>query len=1090
MSNTGLGFIIWGCKGGYRVFCSNNVVNYKEDSIAHTYKDIRAEYNFHFTQVNLTTYALEFTNQYKVYTIFRSSNDNGTGAYVAITIYVPHHLHVQALRSLLDQMMNEYFKEYVHPVFGTYNPGKYDDIEPYAQMLQSAEVTPESTYYAYQTSTLNRQLHLLLYDDIREVDAYFDSPYRKEFYACQEVMLMSREIYGKKPEAVSFIAEKSLISHVSEPELLPQLFVGDNPDVFDVAINGKEVDKSKKHPIDKEHDKIRIVLSRKYYEDIILEGTANELKQNRKLKELSKILSIFPQFFHPKKYDLFFQINGMAAKEHCLFIKKQGSFEERQKIVESTFTIRGDELSTTWEVWLAPYPSTNKGDTLFPVKTIIPKDYIEAGNQSVELEATFYKFQIVFDQGIRFSRFNVTIGKQKDKIQLPVPAKSGQTYILSLPKDMDAPELQFSVDDNTLTCQFDTAKRILTISSDVKRFSLYIPDEIKSHITAWDFLIEGKSKRVSKYSGDLELSKADNVFSGKLTINDKEYDFEVHDDKVIPKLVYIKSSSYPCGSSEKKIPFDMYPYNTEEDIDKINARLQKEHEGCDILQSDLNSPIRKLSVKPKQPPVTNKDKNTHKKESAIPQEFMLRLKGCRNFRLDKENSIPIDKDDFSIKFKSDRIPLYYKEKRRCYIYKEQKNYDARQEAKDRKKGLYITYSENECTVTYSKSKHTETNHKPQFSPLKGLKTLNLLKSKCIWISLAVLVIIILLVVIIGGVEKKVWNFSFMQDKSFKVAHIKFSFDKDCGDELAEVNFQNPYIQKDTTCVDSFSVNILWDKHAKKKADEILRSDITAKYRNNKSVTSLKLKEYKEAKKIINSLLSDKEGKKFKTIFFHFKIKSPSQKTIEELDKKIKKLTGNRSNSIIDSVFEYSLEALGEVKGNSTAEGLILEELQGIIEDLDDKDKPYAFKAFKEKFSYYESSDVYEEISSIADNQEKMESVKESAILYKKQLQSLDCTLDKVKEVKDWWKRLDNSGRETAKKETNHYNFHLYLEKFETFFTTDQMNDMNNLLKYKSCFGEEQYEVIKNGFLRDSNSFKLLIGKRKNFREAYDEYNLW
>lgn len=1090
MSNTGLGLIIWGCKGGYRIFCSNNVVDYKEDSIVHTYKDIRAEYNFHFTQINLTTYALEFTDKYKVYTIFRSSNDNGTGAYVAITIYVPHHLRVQALRTLLDQMMDEYFKEYVHPVFGTYNPGKYDDIEPYAQMLQSAEVVPESTYYAYQSSNLNRQLHLLLYDDIREVDAYFDSPYRREFYACQEVMFMSREIYDKKPEPVSFVKEKTLISHVTEPELLPQLFVGDNPDVIDVAINGKEVDKSKKHPIDKEHDKIRIVLCRKYYKNIILEGTANELKQKGKLKEQTKILSIFPQIFSPEEYTLRFRINEVAAQEHCLFIQKQGSYEERQEIVGSTYTIKGDELSATWEVWLAPYPSTNKGGTLFPVKTIMPKDYIEAGNLIVELEATFYEFQIAFDKGISLSRFYVTIGKQKGKIQLPMPAMSGQTYKLSLPKDMIEPELQFSVDDNTMTCQFDTAKRILTVSSNMAKFRLHIPDEIKSHIKAWDFQIEGKSKKISKISEDLDLSKAENISSGKLTINDKEYGFEVHDDKVIPKLVYVKSSSYPCGSSEKKIPFEMHPYDTEQDIDNINTRLLQENEGCDIFQPDQNSPIRMLSVKPKQPPVTNKDKNTHKKELAIPQEFMLRLKGCRNFRLDKENSIPIDKDEFSIRFKSDRIPLYDKKKRMCYIYKEQKNYDARQEAKDQKKGLYITYSENECTVTYSKSEHKETNHKPQFSPLKGLKTLNVLKSKCIWIILVVLSIIISLAFIIGDVEKKVWNFGFMQDKSFKVAHIKFSFDKDCGDELAEVNFQNPYIQKDITCVDSFSVNILWDKHAKKKADEILRSDITAKYRNNKSVTSLKLKEYKEAKKIINSLLSDKEGKKFKTIFFHFKIKSPSQKTIEELDKKIKKLTGNRSNSFIDSVFEYSLEALGEVKGNSTAEGLILEELQGIIEGLDDKDKPNAFKAFKEKFSYYESSDVYEEISSIADNQEKMESVKQSAILYKKQLQSLDCTLNKVKEVNDWWNTLDNNEKKTATKATNDYKFPLYLEKFEIFFTTNQMNDMNNLLEYKSCFGKEQYEVIKKGFLRGSDSFALLIEKRKNFREAYDEYKLW
>lgn len=1080
MSNTGLGLIIWGCKGGYRIFCSNNVVDYKEDSIVHTYKDIRAEYNFHFTQINLTTYALEFTDKYKVYTIFRSSNDNGTGAYVAITIYVPHHLRVQALRTLLDQMMDEYFKEYVHPVFGTYNPGKYDDIEPYAQMLQSAEVVPESTYYAYQSSNLNRQLHLRLYDDIREVDAYFDSPYRREFYACQEVMFMSREIYDKKPEPVSFVKEKTLISHVSEPELLPQLFVGDNPDVIDVAINGKEVDKSKKHPIDKEHDKIRIVLCRKYYKNIILEGTANELKQKGELKEQTKILSIFPKPFDPEEYALSFRINGVAAQEHCLFIQKQGSYEERQEIVGSTYTIRGDELSATWEVWLAPYPSTNKGGTLFPVKTIMPKDYIEAGNQFVELEATFYEFQIVFDKGIRLSHFYVTIGKQKGKIQLPMPAMSGQTYKLSLPKDMIEPELQFSVDDNTMTCQFDTAKRILTVSSNMAKFRLHIPDEIKSHIKAWDFQIEGKSKKISKISEDLDLSKAENISSGKLTINDKEYGFEVHDDKVIPKLVYVKSSSYPCGNSVKKIPFEMHPYDTEQDIDNINTRLLQENEGCDIFQPDQNSPIRMLSVQPKQAPVTNKDNNARRTDLANSHEFMLRLKGCRNFKFKREDNSykDVDEDDLQIPFRSAHIYLYYKGKYMCSVYKEQERYDACQEAKDKKKGFSITYSESECTVTY---------HKPQFSLLKSLKTPNPLKSKCSRKKLGVLGIIIpLLAVIIGMGIWKVWNLGFMQDKSFKVAHIKFSFDKDCGDELAGVNFQNTYIQKGTTCADSFSVNILWDKHAEEKATEILRSRITAKYSNIESTTSLSLKDYNEARKFINGLKSDLKEKKFNTKYFHFKIKSPSQKTIEELDKEIKKLTENKANSLIDSVFEHSLKALGEVKGNSTAEELILKRVEGIIKDLEDKDRQNAFKAFKEKFSDYENCNTYKNILFIVENQEKMDAIKDSAKKYKRELQDLSCTLATVSKVENWYYHtLQN---DTERKVANGiYKFDVALSQINKFFTTKQMKPMMELLEYRSYFGPEQYIVIK-GLCRNSASFKELVGK--SFKDAYNICKTW
>ena len=124
--NGQIGLIIWGCKGGKRVFCSNKVVNETDQVIIDTIKDIRSYIRIHRTGHDF--YAIEFTPQYKVFTCYRSSNDSGTGAFIAFTIYVPHHLKVVNTRLLLKEMMDAYFRDYMNPLSNTPLAGKYDDI--------------------------------------------------------------------------------------------------------------------------------------------------------------------------------------------------------------------------------------------------------------------------------------------------------------------------------------------------------------------------------------------------------------------------------------------------------------------------------------------------------------------------------------------------------------------------------------------------------------------------------------------------------------------------------------------------------------------------------------------------------------------------------------------------------------------------------------------------------------------------------------------------------------------------------------------------------------------------------------------------
>ena len=110
------------------------------------------------------------------------------------------------------------------------------------------------------------------------------------------------------------------------------------------------------------------------------------------------------------------------------------------------------------------------------------------------------------------------------------------------------------------------------------------------------------------------------------------------------------------------------------------------------------------------------------------------------------------------------------------------------------------------------------------------------------------------------------------------------------------------------------------------------------------------------------------------------------------------------------------------------------------------------------------------------------SIHSEAIRYSHQLKSIKCTLHLVNEVSSWFEGLSAGEKKIANKV---YRFPTGLHLFRTFFRARSMEEMLELLKYRSYFGKAQYEVIKNGFCRNSSSFHELRGK--DFHEAYNIY---
>lgn len=315
-----IGIILWGCKGGCRVFCHNGVVNPEDADIQQTLKDIRS-----FIQVGrprLTTYALEFTARHKVYTQYCSSSDQGP-AFLAITLYVPHRVRHEGLRALLGTMMTGYRRTYVDLLSGAPRPCLRETIEPLQRLLDESapEVVADPPRFRHVTSRQDDTPHLLLFDTPATVDEYFASPYRPEFFACQEVMFMERKAYSQPEEFnIQFLppdVPPHVITSVSEPEPLSQLapYAETGCTLALLTIDGEAVRSWDKPVTLCDDSPLTLRIEAPYADPVTFEGSASEAEQQHILVRRGRDYAFRPGLRpKPKTYFIRLVNKGVETK--------------------------------------------------------------------------------------------------------------------------------------------------------------------------------------------------------------------------------------------------------------------------------------------------------------------------------------------------------------------------------------------------------------------------------------------------------------------------------------------------------------------------------------------------------------------------------------------------------------------------------------------------------------------------------------------------------------------------------------------------------------------------------------------------------
>lgn len=623
--NEQIGLVLWGCKGGYRIFCSNNVVSTSDQEIAQTVKDTRSFFRIHRSGHDF--YAIEFTSQYKVFTNYRSSNDSGTGAFIAVTIYVPHNKKVKNMRGMLNEIMDNYFNEYMNPLSNTPLSGKYDDINKFTPTLSRYETIPDRPCY-HLPSTQDDTPQIVVYDDLSVVDLYFDSPYRPEFFLCQEVMFISKEIYTHAADyKVEFVDKPKIIDKISEPEEESKLFNNlADLRLTRLIINGLDMTSTGGNCPLSEIDSISFTIERnENYEPFMADClTAREAVKrgclrHRKNRKDFEFLPPSSSQWKPKVYYLTLENQGVEVSklQDRLFLS-DGRKQYHLKSMGGhwCFLFSGDEADATYTLQLLPYQDKKEAfSQSSSVKSIVieegirPKAHFSTGLRSSIIEKTVKKadkhpseYRVMLQCGTYKSSHRI----HSDRFSLLVPSQLLSN--LSLTFDADDFDAHYDGGDEV---RFTPTYMKIYLERDIFDESIYY--KLNLRFIVGDTTYENND-RDTKKRWYFRLSYADwlrlkNGEKGRLIYKKDEYEYSTDDDFTrlwihamivttannlrTVQVTSILDEAEPLVTDMAQGMYKILPSRCKLSVDESKARIFDEKQGKYVVIKKIypNSPI-------------------------------------------------------------------------------------------------------------------------------------------------------------------------------------------------------------------------------------------------------------------------------------------------------------------------------------------------------------------------------------------------------------------------------------------------------------------------------------------------------------------
>ena len=552
-----IGLVIWGCKGGYRPFCSNDVVNTGEYDITRTILDVRQYMGIHRTGHDF--YGIEFTSKYKVFTNYRSSNDSGTGAFIAFTIYVPHRIKLLNVRAMFKEMMDSYFREYMNPLSNTPLTGKYDDINKFTPILGHYEIIADKPYFR-QPSKQDNTPQLVIYDDLSIVDKYFDNPYRSEFYHCQEVIFLSKEIYDNPSVyELSFTERLNIISKISEPETESKLvnnLIGLK--LVSLVINDEDMLKTGGNCPLSDSDTISFSIEKnEYCENFVAQSfvpgkvlTVKEAVDNGWLRRRDRkdFEFVQPTRWVPKKYYLPLINTGVETDRLCgriIMFDNYRRIELKKQERGCFFELSGEEVNSVFSLCLIPViTSSDRPYFMVIQQNVSPKEVFQKGIYTNIIEKVVNKTSKNPDRyhvSINIDDFNLKLATSSNKLSLLLPAE--KQSLLKL--DFSAEDCKANFDGENVS--FVPAFIYVSINKDIIEDRIYNNLKLQFEIsgTPYDSMIVRSRGVCFKLLYDHWLTMKNGIDKGHLYFGDEELEYSLNKDfdKISMRAVIVTCSS-------------------------------------------------------------------------------------------------------------------------------------------------------------------------------------------------------------------------------------------------------------------------------------------------------------------------------------------------------------------------------------------------------------------------------------------------------------------------------------------------------------------------------------------------------------------
>ena len=545
-----IGLNIWGIRGGYRSFCHSANLDVFAPEIMNTWKDIR-EFVY-VTDLTVRFYALEFTPEYKVFTIYRPENDTSrTGAYVATTIYVPHSLKINRILDLMKQISDAYHKDH-YDAFGNPNTNP-DYLQSYWELVKNyaGNIVREGEVRSWECSAQDNTPRIMPFTSLSVVEDFFDKPYRKEFLKHQEVMFWDNDyLQNQQSHGVKFQKMETLgAMFESDGKGIAPQFEGEcirnQPRDFSIerfVREGVDITQNWQSYCFYDKTNIAIVLKKPFHQPYTYHGSM--VSFDSPFVKRGDDYEFRPRIdFKSRQYEIPVNVVNVGNTPFDLYFGDQIVSISGGRGV---FKLDGSQANSTCKVALKP-----DGITSFKVTDLVLDKFFVAGSDEQDrlqpcIIENLKLFKFMFNQecsgklNLRRTQCSVNFSTM------------GRAFDFVMTAEKNASDFDIVVDGYTPNLQtIDNTSFDVKLTKTNFNLEVMVPDAIKRYMLSGQVIVKVEGKTYKGYNNYLPMADHDGKYVMGIVIDSKgnllgcEFEKRLKGNDVVmePKLALLRNST-------------------------------------------------------------------------------------------------------------------------------------------------------------------------------------------------------------------------------------------------------------------------------------------------------------------------------------------------------------------------------------------------------------------------------------------------------------------------------------------------------------------------------------------------------------------